>query len=277
MPKRNAGNEPSASASKVQKVDLPEKANIFLAKMMEHHMRGATCGYEKLRVELGIGLRVKSQVAAWKLLREEGFIEEAEGKDFRLTQKGLDHAATPEYKEYITELNVVSLTNEEHQARIKKLLDAKYKPRTIEIFELLDKYGSLTAIELAALIGCKRGTHKFSYGLKELKDKKYVESDPSGGKRLRLADTAFLTPEDRKKPEAIDPAELAKAVEDNAQSKKASSKKDEDAKRPTKKPKKKAGKGRAPEIEDVEGSSNEDETDSSENGKDVAGHIVSPN
>jgi len=266
MSKRNAGSEPSASASKMQKVDLPEKANIFLAKMLEHHKRGMTSGYEKLRVELGIGQRVKSQQAAWKLLREEAFIEEAEGKDFRLTQKGLDHAATPEYKEYIKELNIVSLTNEDHQARIRnKLLDAKYKAKTIQIFDLLDKYGSLTAIELAALIGCKRGTHKFSYGLKELKEKNYVEVDPSGGgKKLRLADTAFLTPEDRKKPEAIDPAELAKAVEENSQRKKGPNKKEEEAKRPAKEAKKKAGKGKASEVIDhMEDSPNEEEMDSS--------------
>jgi len=254
MSKRNASSEPSASASKMQKVeqvDLPKKATIFLAKMMEHHMHKKTVGYEKLRIELGIGHRVKSQLAAWKELKEKGFIEEAEKKDFRLTQKGIDYAATDTYKEYIKDLNIVSLTNEEHQSRIKKYLDAKNKPRTIQIFELLGKYGSLTAKELTALIVCKRGTHKFSNGLRELKDKGYVEADPAASKnKLRLADNAFLTPEDRKKPEAIDPVKLAKLVEDNDKRKKAP-KKEKETKQSAKAAKKKAGRAKAPENEDV--------------------------
>ena len=198
-------------------------------------MAGTTSvAYERLRVELGIGLRVKSQVAAWKALQDDGYIEPANGKDFQLTQKGLDFAATPEYTAYIKDLNIVSLTNEDHQARIKKHLCEKHRKRGVEIFDHLAKHGSLTANELAALVGTKRGTHKFSYALKELKDKGYVEIDSAPtrkvkGKLLRLSDRAFLKPEDRVETEAIDTDMLTKALKDNAARKRGGDSEEEKA------------------------------------------------
>ena len=115
---------------------------------------------------------------------------------------------------------------------------------------------------LAALIGCKRGTHTFSDGLAQMKADGYVVDDPASkskkGNKVQLADTAFLTPEDRKEPEVIDPSELAKFVEENAQRKKAPTK-EKEAKPPRKATKKKAGKGKDTKNEDSEGLAKEAE------------------
>lgn len=214
---------------------LPEKESTFLALMMQHYMKGTkvVC-YQKLKTELRIGDRVKSQIAAWKVLIEEGYIVQVGEKksqadtEFQLSQKGIDYAATDEYKDYIKSLNIVAATNEEHQANIKnKLLSDKNKSRTTVIFDLLDKHGSLTSTELAALCNCKRGTHKFSYGLAELKSKGYVEistvaAHKGRGKKLCLSDKAYLTPEDRKAPdEMIDQDVLEELVLKNNQRKRS--------------------------------------------------------
>lgn len=223
MPVITDEDEYQVQATKKQKRNvLPDREIAFLTKMMEHHMAGRDgVGYETLRLELNIGQRVKSQLAAWKNLIDSGYIEVNSGREYKLSQKGLDLAATPEYKEYIKDLNIVSATNDDHQARIKKHLNPKHKKRATQIFDFLVQYGSLTALELAALVGTKRGSHAFSYGLKELKEKGYIEieSNPirkTRGKMLRLSDKAFLKPEDRPQPESVDSVELAKKVEENS-------------------------------------------------------------
>lgn len=253
MEKRHADMKVSSSGSPLKKqkgggfdvpegIDLPEKESRLLAKMMEHHMHQPNFGvkYDTIRGELGIGLRVKSEVAAWKNLREQGLIKEGDIKqEFVMTEKGLEYGATPEYKEYIKDMNIISLTNEDHQTKIKKHLNPKYKERGGQIFDLLVKYGSLTAIELAAFLKTKRGSHNFSYGLKELKDKNYVELDPSParkvkGKMLRLSDRAFLKPEDRPKSEVLDLNALAKTLADNAARKRGQESPNKDKKEITK-------------------------------------------
>lgn len=231
MSKRSPSPDNQGGGPKRSKLDngdaadnLPEKEVKFLTKMMERKQRGQEGGvnYETLRVELGIGQRVKSQMAAWKNLQEWGYIAHADGgKSFILTEKGLEYAATPEYKEYIKDLDIVSATNEDHQDRIKKHLNKSHQKRGAQIFDFLVQYGSLTAVELAALCGTKRGSHKFSYALAELKAKKYVELDASPqrqykGKLLRLADMAFLTSEDRPQPADLDLEDLAEKVKTNA-------------------------------------------------------------
>lgn len=209
-----------------KKLNDGDREKALLARMLDYHMKGNDdIIYEKLRVELGIGLRVKSWTSAWKALETEGFIESASAKGFRMTQKGLDHAATDEYKEFLKDSQFVPQTNEEKQDRIKKRLQWR---RGSQIFDLLLKHGSLTGVEIAALLGIKRGSHPFSYALKELKDKSHVELDPDAkggrGKKLRLADTVFLNPdEDRPEPIVMDPEVLAKAVKDNAERKRGSS------------------------------------------------------
>jgi hypothetical protein len=223
--------------SKTTSPDLPEREIKFLTKMMEREMRGDKEGvtYEMLRVELNIGQRVKSQMDAWKNLINVGYIELKSGKQYTLTSKGLDLVASPEYKEYIKDLNIVSATNEDHQNRIKKHLSPKHQRHAIKIFDFLQQYGSLTTLELAALCGTKRGSHGFSYGLQELKNKNYIEDDPTAnrkgkGKMLRLSDKAFLTAADRPTPESIDTEELAKAVELNMGRKRGSCTADDDSK-----------------------------------------------
>lgn len=107
-------------------------------------------------------------------------------------------------------MTFVAATNEEHQARIKKRLNPKWKGG--QIFDLLLEHGSLTRGELCKIIGIVSGAHSFSYGLKELKDKNFVKG--KGHERLALTDEAFLPGE---KPETTEPdheliAELMKAT-----------------------------------------------------------------
>lgn len=228
MPQRANKPETTSPSGTHGVTKLPDREIAFLTKMMEREMRGDDSGvsYETLRVELNIGQRVKSQMAAWKNLKNLEYIVPTDGSNFRLTQKGIDLVASPEYKEYIKDLNIVSATNEDHQARIKKHLNPEHKKRGIQIFDLLLEYGSFTAMELAALAKIKRGAHHFSYALQELKKKGYVETDDSSperevrGKLLCLSDKAFLSPADRPKTfKAIDPEFLANEVKMNAERK----------------------------------------------------------
>jgi len=261
MPKRANSPESSESGSPTKKkketanADLGEKENTFLAKMMEHRMGGREAvTYEQLRVELGIGNRTASQLKAWKTLQNEGYIEAATGKnEFKLTEKGVDYASTPEYKEMIKELNIVSATNEDHQEKIKKYL-TKFPKRGGEIIDLLIKHGSLTALELAALMKLKRNSHSFSDALKELKEKGYVEVDTAParkvkGKMIRLADKAFLSPADRKPEEILhlETDALEQAVKDNAERKRGP-------------PKEKKEKKQKKEKEDSKGPANDAKT-----------------
>jgi hypothetical protein len=265
--------------------DLPEREIKFLTKMMEREMRGDKEGvtYEDLRVELNIGQRVKSQMDAWKNLMKLGYIDAKNGKKYTLTAMAVDLVASPEYKEYIKDLNIVSATNEDHQNRIKKHLSPKFKKQAVQIFDFLQIYGSLTAQELAALCHTKRGSHGFSYGLQELKNKKYVEDNPNAnrkvkGKMLRLADKAFLTAADRPEPEQIDIEELAKAVELNQNRKRGTSTKDDDnSKKDTKKSKNKKIKSES-DKEEIKSSGvtnkNDDDSDEGEN-DDSSDHVKS--
>ena len=217
-PKRSKETATNESPSKKAKGNSskagggPDRKMILLGKMLEYHMEGNNCiTYERLRVDLGIGHRVKSWVGAWKVLREEEYIQPSNqgDKGFQMTQKGLDHAATDEYREHLKESSFVPKTNEEKQEKIKKRL--KWQRFGCEIFDLLLQHASLTSMELAAILGVKRGTHKFSYAVKELKDRSLVEVDPSGStkKKLRLSDACFLKPDDRPEPCNTDPADLA--------------------------------------------------------------------
>ena len=95
-------------------------------------------------------------------MEEKGFIEPVEGSnsrftsDHQLTQAGKDYASTPEYEEYLREMNFQPSTNEEHQERIKKRLLNK---TAVQIFDLLMKYGSLTRKELATIVGMNDRSH----------------------------------------------------------------------------------------------------------------------
>jgi len=193
------------------------KEDQLLGAMMSYNMRGIeTVSFAQLAKDLDFMERTKSWRNAWKHLAEDtGFIESAEGATstsytggYRVTAEGKKHGSTPEYEEYLKELNFVPASNEQHQEHIKKRLLNKY---AVKIFELLLKYGSLTRMELAMLIGCNDRMHNFSYGLQDLvKVKNLVEQDSAGTNKskLRLSDKAFLKPEDRPDPEDIDEAML---------------------------------------------------------------------
>lgn len=224
---KNQEATPESPTKKVKGSDKPgtgpDRQLLLLGKMMEYHMEGNNCiSYERLRVDLGIGHRVKSWVGAWKALGEEDFIKPSDQgeKGFQLTQQGLDRAETDEYREYLKDSKFVPKTNEEKQEKIKKRL--KWQRLGTKVFDLLLTKAPLTAVELAAIVGVKRGTHGFSYAIKELKDKAYVEIDPTEKaktKKLRLTDACFLRPEDR--PETSIFEDLQKKVKDNADRKKS--------------------------------------------------------
>jgi hypothetical protein len=185
-----------------------EREDKLLGGMLSYVMRGKeTVSFQQLSKDLNFMERTTSWRNSWKkLLNDKKFIEIAEGTsvftgECRLTQAGKDHAATPEYEEYMKELNFVPQTNEEHQARIKKGLKTD---KAIAIFELLLKHAPLKRTELSKILHCNDRQHKFSYGLKDLKEKGIAES-AGKGMGYRLSDKAFLTPEDRPDTVIVDP------------------------------------------------------------------------
>lgn len=228
MASKRKAEDSNASANKKKKGDV-EKEDKLLANLMQHHIGdNDAVSFEKCATDLDFMVRTKTWVAAWKGLLAQGFIEAcAPGAalttgNHKLTQEGIDHAATDEYKEHVKDLAIQPTTNEEHQARIKtKLMKKKEKGAQIgekgaQIFDLLQEHGSLNRYEIAGIMGCKSGAHSFSYALKELRDTKIVEIDASRNKRgdqkLCLADKAFLTPGDRPDGEPTDPDEIAKLI-----------------------------------------------------------------
>ena len=163
----------------------------------------------------------------WRKLIQEGYIQPAKPNpssesskaggngiftsDHELTEKGEEKAGSPEQKEIKRLMETtVNTTAQEHE-RIRKLC---MNNRTVQIFDLLLKYGSLTRKELAATIGISDRGGPFSYGLRQLKCLGYVVVDEKASERgkkvLKLSNRAFLNPNDRPEPKAIDP-ELMKA------------------------------------------------------------------
>ena len=159
---------------------------------------------------------------AWKsLLNDKHFIEPVSPgssvytSEHKLTEAGKAHASTPEYEEYLNELNFIPQSNADHQERIKKKLLNK---KAVQIFNMLLKYGSLSRKELSTLLHCNDRQHEFSYGLKDLKTRKLVEV--CEGKRCRLTDEAFLdASKDRPESVTLDPKLLTEG-EATIQSKK---------------------------------------------------------
>jgi hypothetical protein len=166
--------------------------------------------FEQLSKDLDFMVRTKSWRSSWRtLVEDKKFIEPVDPSssmftaEHKLTQAGKDHASTPEYKEYLKELNFVPQSNEEHQKRIKnRLINAKGR----EIFHLLCNHGSLTRKELSTLCKVNDRSHQFSYGLQDLRTKNYVEKNDN---KFRLTDAAFLDASDRPEPVAVEPEDLA--------------------------------------------------------------------
>ena len=101
----------------------------------------------------------------------------------------------------------------EHLESIKKSLK---ETKSVQIFCFLYEYAYLTIEMLAALVRMNPGSHSFYYSLKELQDKGFVvvEVDPNNPKSkiFRLADKAFLNPDDRPKDDDIDIIKLSKDI-----------------------------------------------------------------
>lgn len=209
---------------KKTKVEFPaggtDRKMALLRKVLEHHMIGNDfVHYEVLLFDLGITKRTKKSCGEdWKALCDEHFIEASDNKDskgYQITQKGKDYAATDEYREFLKESSYIPMTNEEKHERIKKRL--VWQVFGCQIFDLLLKYGELTIEEVAAIIGVKRGMHKFSFAAKELQDKFYVETATSTNhsKKVRLSNACFLKPEDRPKTTLFDSYELSLLIKAN--------------------------------------------------------------
>lgn len=189
-----------------------EREDKLLGALMSYLMKDTdSVSFEQLAKDLDFMVRTKSWRSSWKaLIDDKKFIEPVDPglstftSDHKLTQAGKDHASTPEYKEYLKELNFVPQSNEEHQERIKnRLINTKGS----EIFDFLIKYGSLTRQELSTLCKVNDRSHKFSYALQDLVTKKKLVEKT--GSKLQLTDAAFLDPSDRPAPVALDPTDLA--------------------------------------------------------------------
>lgn len=166
----------------------------------------------------------------WRKLIQEGYIQPAKSNpssesskasgngiftsDHELTEKGEEKVGSPEQKEIKRLMETtVNTTAQEHE-RIRKLC---MNNRTVQIFDLLLKHGSLTRKELAATIGISDRGGPFSYGLRQLKCLGYVVVDEKASERgkkvLKLSNRAFLNPNDRPEPKAIDPETMKANME----------------------------------------------------------------
>ena len=195
-----------------------EREDQLLGGMMKYLMQGKEgVSFKQLSKDLGFMERTKSWRNSWKdLVEDKGLIEAAEGNssmysgDYQLTQAGKDHASTPEYQQYLEEMNFVPQSNEQHKEHLKKRL-LNDKARTM--FDSLLKYGALTRTELALIVGVNDRSHAFSYGLKDLKTKelvKVVAKSSGKGKGLILTDKAFLDQSDRPATQDLDASILEK-------------------------------------------------------------------
>jgi hypothetical protein len=262
-----------------------DREDKLLGAMMTYLMQGKTgVSFKQLSNDLNFMERTKSWRESWRILVEnKHFLAPADGcsstytGDHELTQAGKDHASTPEYQEYLKELNFQPASNKEHQASLKKRLQ---KPKAKVIFDLLLQYGTLTRTELSNIIGMNDRSHSFSYGLQELVQKELVEVASTGkdGQKRRLADKAFLNPDDdRPIPEELDP-ELLKAGTQKISDHKRKTDSDSDEDGSKKKKKKKKSKKKKKKTE-ADGDSLEEkhEEDNLDDGEDSMPDEISAN
>lgn len=200
-----------------------ERQTALLSRMMDLQVQGTKeVSFFRLSKDLDFMERTSSWRASWKELVEEGYVKPSSGDvsapvayktDYTVTEKGIERFGSPEFKKHQKEMKTPATTEEEHQARIfKKLLNKK----SVSIFELLLRHGSLSRKELAAIIGVSDRGHAFSYALQQLKTLQIVEDDKNGkGKKLRLSDAAFLDPKNRPETAAHNADELEKLMEEN--------------------------------------------------------------
>jgi hypothetical protein len=187
----------------------------ILSVMLTFHLEDKTKVTVKTVADaLGCNEKTKTFRERWSFLKIKRKLI-APGEDnngLRLTKAGLDEAATPEYKAMMKDLAIVPKTNADHQEKIKKYLK---KPKSIQIFDFLLQYGSLSKADLSHLVGVNHRSHGFHYSLKELRDKEYVEESPNDsgkGKKFRLSSKAFKSEGDQPKENDVDAEELATKI-----------------------------------------------------------------
>jgi len=246
----------------------------ILGVMMKFQMEN-NCNVSLLDVSNVVGCHERNKPfrERWSVLKmKKEFIGPSKtGKGFQLTEEGMKLAQTDEYKEMMKELSVKSKTNKDHQERIKKYLK---KPKSGVIFDFFNEFGSLTSDKLAALVGQNKRSHAFHYGLKELRDKGYVEVEEREDltsndkkKKFCLADKSYLNPEDRLKGDnAIDSGKLDKKVAEGIET--IESQKQGPRKRKTTKAVKSVKQ--EDKVKEEEGGDEEDDTTSSNNEEDVS-------
>lgn len=197
-----------------------DREDKLLGYIMQCLLRGdEAASFRKCSQDMGFMERTTTMRNAWKALIDGGLIEPCTAgspvytSDHKLTEAGKEHASTPEYQEYIKDLNFVPTTNEDHQQKLKKKLINK---QGVHIFDLLLRHGSLTRRELAGLIGTNDRSHTFSYAHQQLKKKlELIEEDSTSGckGKLRLSDKAFL-PNHRPEIESTPPEEIEKLIDE---------------------------------------------------------------
>ncbi len=175
-----------------------DRREKLLNAVMCHRIKGNTSvTFTQIAMDLGFDERLTKWRKSWcALILDDGFIAPVEGSppsmytaDHQLTEKGKNHGPQ---------------SNQEHQERIKKRL---LNDKAIQIFDWLLMYGSLGRNELALLLQCASGQHNFSYGLKDLRDRRFVDKNDRG--KFYLTDKAFLDPtKDRPVPMELDPSLL---------------------------------------------------------------------
>ena len=101
----------------------------FIGAMLKYEMHGKdTTTFTQLSKDFGFMDRSKGPRKMWLNLIDRDLIEPTEGSksvytgDYKLTTKGKDLGATPEYLAFVAEMNFVPEDNEQHQERIKKKL-----------------------------------------------------------------------------------------------------------------------------------------------------------
>ncbi len=195
--------------------DKEMDAKILKVMLMYHEDGRSNTKVEDVARDLEAHPRSKAFRSRWSFLMNTKHLigKSNSGDGLELTKKGLDEAATPEYKARIKELSIIPKTNKEHQERIKKYLK---KTKSAEIFDFLNTFGSLTKHELAALVGQNPRSHGFFYSFNELRDKRYLEPELGhtgrGKTKYRLADKAFKSHDDRPKEADIDTGVLEEQI-----------------------------------------------------------------
>ena len=177
----------------------------ILTVMLSFHMEerfDATVG--DVADELGVHVSNKVLQNCWTLMKnEKGFIGRGEGRGLRLTSKGLQELAKPEYIEFMKDIPIPPKTNKEHQDRILKCI----KGKSGIIFGLLLEYQRLDKFELAALSAWSRGLAR---SIAKLQDRNYIRKDTD--EKFYLTSKCFLKGENTSPKGSVDEVKLAREL-----------------------------------------------------------------